>query len=90
MSFVDIFKQKGYEIRGVADVIEKNHTGFAAREKILRTLGAEKFEFKSIFEIQVKAVEPIIAPSYIFFPETSEEAQILEAMHRYGVSPCLA
>lgn len=90
VSFVDVFKQKGYKVRGVADVIEKNHTGYAAREKILRTLGAEKFDFKSIIEVQVESVEPILAPSYIFFPETSEESQIRDAMRRYGVTPRLA
>lgn len=90
VSFVDVFKQKGYKVRGIADVIEKNHTGYAAREKILRTLGAEKFNFKSIIEIQVESVEPILAPSYIFFPETSEGSQIRKAMRRYGVTPRLA
>lgn len=90
VSFVDVFKQKGYKIRGVADVIEKNNPGYAAREKTLRTVGAEKFDFKSIIEVQVESVEPILAPSYIFFPETSEESQIRDAMRRYGVKPLLS
>jgi len=38
--------------------------------------------------MEVQAIDPILAPSYRFYPEaTTEDDQIASAMRRYGVQP---
>lgn len=87
LSFIDVFKQKGYKVKGSAKVIEKHNDEFQSKELVLRTLGGEKFKIKSIIEILVSNVSPIIAPSYLMFPETTESSQVQQAMDTYGVQP---
>lgn len=87
LSFVDVFKQKGFKVKGSAKVIEKTNAEFQSKESVLRTLGGEKFEIKSIIEILVSTVSPIIAPSYWMFPEIKESSQVKQAMDTYGVQP---
>jgi len=87
LSFVDVFKQKGFKVKGSAKVIEKNNPEFQSKRLVLRTLGGEKFEIKSIIEILVTAVSSIVAPSYWMFPEIKESTQVKQAMDTYGVQP---
>ena len=87
VSFIDIFKQKGFKVRGIAKVIEKNHNDFYEKEAILHSLGGEEFTIKNIIEISVSDVSPIIAPSYFFFPDTTESSQKIKAFDSYGVIP---
>ena len=87
LSFVDVFKQKGFKVKGSAKVIEQSDAGFQSKKLVLRTLGGEKFEIKSIIEILVSTVMPIIAPSYWMFPEIKESSQVKQAMDTYGVQP---
>lgn len=85
VSFIHVFKQKGYKVKGEARLIEPNDPEFIAKEARLRTLGGEQFTIKSIMEITVKKVSPILAPSYHLFPDTTEHDQIEQAMTAYGV-----
>jgi predicted pyridoxine 5'-phosphate oxidase superfamily flavin-nucleotide-binding protein len=87
VSFINVFKQKGFKVKGSAKVIEINNEEFQGKELILRTLGGEKFEIKSIIEILVSSFRPIVAPSYLMFPETTESSQVKQAMDTYGVQP---
>jgi hypothetical protein len=85
LSFIDVFKQKGYKVKGSAKVIEKHNDEFQSKELVLRTLGGEKFNINSIIEILVCNVSPIVTPSYLMFPETTESSQVQQAMDTYGV-----
>jgi len=87
LSFIDVFKQKGFKVKGLAKVIEKNNTEFQSKISVLRTLGGEEFEIKSIIEILVSSVSPIVAPSYWMFPKIKESAHVKQAMNSYGVQP---
>jgi len=40
----------------------------------------------SVFSISITHVKPILAPSYVFYPETREEDQIKSAKERYGLN----
>jgi len=87
VSFVEVFKQKGFKLRGSASLIEPSDSAFEALLKELHQLGGEGFPVRSIIKIAVEAVEPIIAPSYWLFPETTEQSQVDQAMESYGVRP---
>lgn len=87
LSFINIFKQKGYKVKGTARIIEKDSDDYQTKESLLRTLGGEQFEIKSIIEVLVHSVAPVVAPSYLYFPETTENSQVQQAMDTYGVKP---
>lgn len=85
VSFVDVFVQKGYKVKGTASLIEPSHEEFALVEAPLLTITQGKFPIKSIFKIQASSIQPIIAPSYWLFPAITEEVQVQSAMHSYGL-----
>jgi predicted pyridoxine 5'-phosphate oxidase superfamily flavin-nucleotide-binding protein len=86
VSFVDVFIQKGYKIKGTATVIEKTDSAFPAKVKPLTDLFTDQFPILSVIEITLSKVETIQAPSYFLFPETTTEAsQIAGALATYGV-----
>ncbi len=87
ISFLDIFIQKGYKIKGIARIIEKSHETFAEKVTLLTALFGDTFPIKSIIEIEIKSVEKIVAPSYFLFAATTEENQIKNAMITYNVKP---
>lgn len=85
VGFIDIFVQKGFQIKGKAKIIDKKHAEFPAKEKVLTKMTGGKFPFATITQITVETVKPIIAPRYVFYPETTEEEQIASAKKTYGV-----
>ena len=85
VSFVDIFIQKGFKLKGNAKIIDKNDDGFEAKVKPLTDLFTDKFPIKSVIEIKVTQVDIIKAPSYFLFPDTTEKSQVESAMRTYKV-----
>jgi len=84
ISFIDILIQKGFQIKGKAEIIEKNNSEFPELEKKLLEITKGKFPFSSITKITIKHIKPIIAPKYIIYPETTEKEQIESAKKAYG------
>ncbi|WP_203256351.1 pyridoxamine 5'-phosphate oxidase family protein [Hyunsoonleella ulvae] len=84
LSFIDILVQKGYQIKGNAEIIHKTYPEFKTLAQPLLKITEGKFPFSSIFKISVKSVKPIIAPKYVLYPETTEAAQIKSAKKTYG------
>lgn len=87
VSFLDVFVQKGFKIKGIAKVIDKTDSDYDNKLKVLTNLFTDKFPIQSIIEIEIKQINPIIAPSYFLYPETTEESQIENAMRTYKVKP---
>lgn len=85
VSFIDILVQKGFQIKGKAEIINKTNPYFSEMEKILTKMTGEKFPFATITKIIVEHVKPIIAPKYILYPETTEQEQIESAKKMYGI-----
>jgi predicted pyridoxine 5'-phosphate oxidase superfamily flavin-nucleotide-binding protein len=85
ISFIDILLQKGVQIKGTAQIVGKNDPAFQELELPLLQLTDGKFPFSSITKISVHSAKPIIAPRYIFYPETTELEQIESARKTYGV-----
>ena len=85
LSFVEVFVQKGYKLKGTAEVVRPGDRRYPQLEAPLLALTQGLFPIHSIFVVQVQAVEPIVAPSYRLKPGTTEAAQIAGAMQAYGV-----
>ena len=88
LSFVDVFVQKGFKIQGSAQVVQSNHMDYLKWAEPLVQMIAGKFKISSVVLVEIQRVDPILAPSYQFYPgETTEQNQIEAAMQRYGVKP---
>jgi uncharacterized protein len=88
VSFVDVFTQKGFKLKGEAKLITKEDDSYTAKAKRLTDLFSDKFPIQSVIEIRIIKVDPIQAPSYWLFPDnTTEQSQIEGAMKTYGVKP---
>jgi predicted pyridoxine 5'-phosphate oxidase superfamily flavin-nucleotide-binding protein len=86
VSFVDVFVQKGYKVKGEARVIDKDGEGFPAKLKLITDKYTDRFSVKAIIEVHVSSVDRILAPSYVFFPEeTTEKGQVENAKRTYRV-----
>lgn len=88
VSFVDVFTQKGFKLKGKARIIAKNEPDFAVKAKRLTDLFSDQFPLQALIEIHISSVSRILAPSYVLFPETTtEQSQIAGAMQTYQVKP---
>lgn len=87
VSFVDVFVQKGFKLKGIATLIDKTDNRFALKVKSLTDLFTDKFPIKTIIEIQVTKVDAIQAPSYFLYNDITEQSQINNAMKSYKVKP---
>ncbi|MCP4977841.1 MAG: pyridoxamine 5'-phosphate oxidase family protein [Maribacter sp.] len=85
VSFIDILVQKGFQIKGKAEIIGKKESEFAAMEIILTKMTGGKFPFRTITKINMEKAKPIIAPKYVLYPETTENEQINSAKRAYGI-----
>jgi uncharacterized protein len=83
VSFVDIFVQKGYKLKGVASVIGPGEPLFEEYLKPLTDLIGTAFPVSAIWAIKITSAEPVMAPSYFLVPGTSEEGQIKSALENY-------
>ncbi|WP_310634239.1 pyridoxamine 5'-phosphate oxidase family protein [Paraburkholderia sp.] len=85
VSFVDPFVQKGFKLKGKGRLVKKADKDFEPLASPLAKLAGPRFPFVSLFVIDIASVEPIVAPSYRMYPDTSESQQIESAMKTYGV-----
>ena len=84
LSVVDVFVQKGYQLKGSARIVESDDQDFSALEEKLLVMTQGKYPFSSITEITIHSAKPIIAPSYLLYPEITEAQQIAAAKKAYG------
>ena len=77
--------QKGFQIKGKAEIIENTHSQFTEMNEILTEMMGGKFSFNTITKITLRQVKPIIAPSYILYPETTEMKQIESSKKSYQI-----
>lgn len=85
VSFIDILVQKGFQIKGKASIIDKKHLEYEAIEKELFDIIGTKYPFSSATKIEIESAKPIIAPSYILYPEITEAERVESAKRAYGM-----
>lgn len=83
ISFIHIFIQKGYQIKGKASIIDKSYSDYETKETKLLKMTKGKFPFATITNIQVDSIKEILAPSYQLFSQTTEKNQIKNAQQAY-------
>lgn len=87
VSFIDIFRQRGFKIVGRASVVAPDEPTFPVfGERLLAMAGAD-YPIRHVISIEIERISRIWAPSYTLFPERSEEARMQEAYANYGVVP---
>ena len=85
VSFVDILVQKGFQMKGKAEIITAASTNFGPCNKVWENMTGGLFPFKEIIVITVEKVKRIQAPRYLLCPETTEEQQIKSAREQYNL-----
>jgi predicted pyridoxine 5'-phosphate oxidase superfamily flavin-nucleotide-binding protein len=86
LSFVDVFVQKGYKLQGTAREVLSDASDFVEWASPLLTIVGARFIIRSVLLMTVQSVEPIVAPSYFFYPDTTNESgQIDAALKTYGL-----
>lgn len=85
VSFVDVFRQKGYKVNGDARLILSDTPEFERRAGPLLAMAGTAFTLRGLIEVAAHRVSPIIAPSYRLFPDRTEADQIKRAYQTYGV-----
>lgn len=83
VSFVHIFKQKGYKLYGVAQELTHGDSQYAAMHKRLYSISGEPYPIQSIIRVKIESTVPIIAPSYFLLPDESEAKKIEYAKRNY-------
>lgn len=88
VSFVDVFAQKGFKLKGVATILTDADKDFTQNQELIYSqLGGRAFTIKAVIAVNVIEVQSILAPSYWRFPDTTEASQREAAMKAYGVKP---
>jgi predicted pyridoxine 5'-phosphate oxidase superfamily flavin-nucleotide-binding protein len=85
VSFVNVFTQKGFQIKGPAYELRSGDDRFSAIEHVLLKITKGLYPFKSVFIVMAEEVCEILAPRYRLYPETTEQDQVSSAMVTYGV-----
>lgn len=86
VSMVNVFTQKGLKIKGIAKDVLPLDSDFLDLKSFFIGILPDTFPVKSFFEITIKEVTMIVAPSYMLFPETKEENQVIQAYKTYKVN----
>lgn len=86
VSFIDVFVQKGFKVKGRASVVRPGDAEYARWAAPLEEMTGGRFPIRSVIVVEVSEVAAILAPSYWLYPgETTERSQVEAAMRRYGV-----
>ncbi|WP_025741172.1 pyridoxamine 5'-phosphate oxidase family protein [Aquimarina pacifica] len=85
VSFVDVLVQKGFQLKGKAVIIKKNEPEFDEIEPLLLEMTKGVFPFSSVLKITIDQSKEILAPRYLFYPNTTEEEQIERAKKAYNL-----
>jgi len=83
VSFVEIFVQKGYKLKGIAKIIKPATPSFLEKVKVLTMKFGTAYPISSLIEIEITKASPINAPSYSLFPEETEKDKIRKAVEAY-------
>ncbi|MEL6925642.1 MAG: pyridoxamine 5'-phosphate oxidase family protein [Bacteroidota bacterium] len=85
VSFVDVLVQKGYQLKGTAELVYKKEERFDQLAAPLLAITKGLYPFASLTFVKIEHSKPIIAPSYRLYPEQSVEEKIASAKKAYGL-----
>lgn len=86
LSFVDVLVQKGFKLQGTARAVLPDDSDYSKWAAPLLLMTGDRFPVRSVLLISVQSAQPIMAPSYWLYPETTTEAaQAAAARLAYGL-----
>ncbi len=85
MSFIDIFRERGFKIVGKAKIIPPESEDFAASGAELLRMAGEDFLIGNVISVGIDRISRIWAPSYALFPERTDEERMQSSYAAYGV-----
>jgi predicted pyridoxine 5'-phosphate oxidase superfamily flavin-nucleotide-binding protein len=86
LSFVDVLVQKGFKLQGTARAVLPDDSDYSKWAAPLLLMTGDRFPVRSVLLISVQSAQPIVAPSYWLYPETTTEAaQAAAARLAYGL-----
>lgn len=87
VSFLDVFRQRGFKIVGTARIVAPEESDFAALGQDLLRMAGKDFPIRNIIAVRIERVSRIWAPSYSLFPDRSEAERMQAAYDTYRVRP---
>lgn len=85
VSFVHVFKQKGFKVKGTARYIANESPEFDNYFPLVEAMVGNTFKVQGFIVVAVTSVSPILAPAYYMVKGTTEETQVASAKKTYGV-----
>ncbi len=86
LSFVDVLVQKGFKLQGTARTVLPDDPDYSKWAAPLLVMTGDRFVVRSVLLMAVQTAQPIVAPSYWMYPETTTEAaQAAAARLAYGL-----
>jgi len=86
LSFVDVLVQKGFKLQGTARAVWPDDPDYSKWAAPLLVMTGDRFPVRNVLLIAVQTAQPIVAPSYWLYPETTTEASQVEAAQlAYGL-----
>jgi hypothetical protein len=85
VSFVDVFRQRGFKVEGKAYLVERDDADFERVGAELLWMAGPDFPIRAVILVDVERVSRIWAPSYRLFPERTEAERMQAAYDTYGV-----
>lgn len=86
VSFVDVFRQKGFKLVGTALIVGRKDDDFEHVSAPLRAIAGNRFFVRNVIAVTVRHVAPILAPSYALH-KASEAEMMADAFKTYSVKP---
>ena len=86
LSFINVFIQKGYKVRGTAKILRASHEHYPQQKAKLAQLVGDTFPIPAVIEVEPTEIEEIIAPSYRMFPDTPTSKMVQQALATYKVT----
>lgn len=86
LSFINVFIQKGYKVRGTAKILRASHEHYPQQKAKLAQLVGDTFPIPAVIEVEPTEIEEIIAPSYRMFPDTTTSKMVQQALATYKVT----
>lgn len=80
---VNIWSQKGFQWKGEATILGPQDHDFKKEEALFRTQLQGRFRIQHILKIAITSTKSVVAPSYFFYPNTTEQDQINSAQNVY-------
>jgi uncharacterized protein len=87
VSFIDVFRQRGFKITGQATIIAPDAEDFSVVGADLLKMAGDDYPIRNVISVKIGRISRIWAPSYALFPERSETERMLDAYRTYGVHP---